>query len=374
MGWDELVKPAPERTRHASPVGVESGCREAASDTRLPVHKLGFPAALRQARQRAPTVLFWLRLLVGLGVLGIIGSQIDLGAATVRPSPLLFVAIACATGLLIMSQAVAALRWKIILGDDMLPWSYLLRLYTIGSFFGLFLPTSVGGDAVRAVATARSSERAGRAIASVLIDRGFGVLATIAYAALGFILAPESIAILAGDAVSWGAPGDAGIGLTLAAIGVAVLILSRSARVLAFWADSIIVLGDLARSPRRLGRVSALAVVSQGLIVLLWYTLARGMNFALPTSTFLWAVPLVSLSALLPVTFAGLGVREGVWLILLAGSAIPPADIVAFSLLYFACNLLVGIAGGILFMSSGMALPQPTERRRREWPNSPPLQ
>ncbi|MBA3345746.1 MAG: flippase-like domain-containing protein [Gemmatimonadales bacterium] len=290
-------------------------------------------------------------------MLGLIVSRIDVGGASVRPTPWLLAAIVGATGLLVMSQMVAALRWKIILGDDTLPWGYLLRLYVIGSFFGLFLPTSVGGDAVRAVATARSSERAGRAIASVLIDRGFGVVATIAYAALGLILAPESIASLAGDAVSWLAPGLAGVGLTLAAVGVAVLILSRSARLLAFWQDGIIALGDLARSPRRLGRVSALAVVSQGFIVLLWYTLARGMNFALPTSTFLWAVPLVSLSALLPITFAGLGVREGVWLVLLAGSAIPPADIVAFSLLYFACNLLVGIAGGILFVSSGMALP-----------------
>jgi uncharacterized membrane protein YbhN (UPF0104 family) len=63
----------------------------------------------------------------------------------------------------------------------------------------------------------------------------------------------------------------------------------------------------------------------------------------------------VSLSALLPVTFAGLGIREGVWLVLLGGSSIPPADIVAFSLLYFACNILVGITGGVLFVSSGLA-------------------
>jgi uncharacterized membrane protein YbhN (UPF0104 family) len=105
-----------------------------------------------------------------------------------------------------------------------------------------------------------------------------------------------------------------------------------------------------------LARVTILALVSQGLIILLWYLLARGVHFTLPTSTFLWAVPLVSLSALLPVTFAGLGVREGVWLVLLSDSGIPPADVVAFSLLYFACTLLVGITGGLLFVTSGMTL------------------
>jgi hypothetical protein len=88
--------------------------------------------------QQGRTVLFWLRLLVGLAVLGLIIRRIDLGAATVRPSPPLLAAVAGATGLLVMSQAVAALRWKIVLGEDALPWSYLWRLYMIGSFFGLF--------------------------------------------------------------------------------------------------------------------------------------------------------------------------------------------------------------------------------------------
>jgi hypothetical protein len=289
-------------------------------------------------------------------VLSLILSRIDLRAATVRPTPLLLTAIVGATGLLVMSQAAAALRWKNVMGDDLLPWSYLLRLYMIGSFFGLFLPTSVGGDAVRAVAAARSSGRAGRAMASVLVDRAFGVLACICYAALGLILAPESIAILDGGVMSWSVPGLAGTGLILLIAGLAVLILSRSGRVRALWHQGIATVADLARSPRRLGRVAALAVVSQGLLVLLWYLLARGVNFTLPTSTFLWAVPLVSLSALLPVTFAGLGVREGVWLVLLNGSGIPPADIVAFSLLYFVCNLLVGISGGLLFVLSGVTM------------------
>ncbi len=350
------MKPAPGEVRHASLVRVEDDSSGPAADTRLHAIKLRVPAWLRQAGPGARPVLFWLRLLLGLGALGLIISRIDLGTATVRATPLLLAAIAGATGLLIMSQAVAALRWKIVLGDDRLPWAYLLRLYMVGSFFSLFLPTSVGGDAVRALAAARSSARAGRAVASVLIDRGFGVVATIAFAAVGLALVSESPAVLSGDGVSWRAPGLAGGALTLAVTGVAVLMFRRSARVRALWHDGSATLGDLARSPRRLGRVSALALVSQGLIVLLWYTLARGMGFALPTSTFLWAVPLVSLSALLPVTFSGLGVREGVWLILLAGSGLPPADVVVFSLLYFACNLLVGVTGGILFVSSGMAL------------------
>jgi uncharacterized membrane protein YbhN (UPF0104 family) len=297
-----------------------------------------------------------LRLLLGLTMLGLIVSRVDLSEATVRPSPHLVAAIILATGFWILSQAVAAYRWKIILAEELLPWSYLLRLYLIGAFFGLFLPTSVGGDAVRAAAAARSSERPGGAVATVLIDRAFGFLATIAYALVGLVVAPESLATLSRSEMRWHAPGTTGTILLLGLVGVALLALSRVDRLRGFWNEGMAALKRLLRAPSRLLSVAGLAGITQGLIILLWLTLAAGMNLGIPAATFLWAVPVVSLSALLPLTFAGLGVREGVWLLLLAGSSIAPADILAFSLLYFACNILVGLLGAFLFVSSGLAI------------------
>ena len=353
--WNKSVNPTPDQTRHASLVGGDDSSR-AASDTRLPVRKLRFSSILSQDGQRRRAALFCLRLLLGLTTLGLIVSRVDLSGATVRPSPHLLAAIALATALWVSSQAVAAYRWKIILAEELLPWRYLLRLYIIGAFFGLFLPTSVGGDAVRAVAAARSSERPGGAIATVLIDRGFGVLATITYALLGLAIAPHSLAILSRSGMGWHIPGATGTILALVFIGFALLGLSRIDRVRAYWSEGMAALKRLLRAPGRLLSVIALAGVSQGLVILLWLTLAAGMNFGIPATTFLWAVPVVSLSALLPLTFAGLGVREGVWLVLLGDSSIAPADILAFSLLYFACNILVGILGAFLFVSSGLAV------------------
>jgi uncharacterized membrane protein YbhN (UPF0104 family) len=350
---DESVKPAPGKAGHASVLGVEDGSRESTSDTRLPQGKLRFHATLRQAGTRA-RIIFWLRLMVGLSILGTLLSRINLRAATVHPSPRLFAGVVGAAGLWIVSQSVAALRWKLVLNDDELPFSYLLRLYVIGAFFGLFLPTSVGGDAVRAMAVVRSSKRAGRAIASVLIDRGFGLLATFAFAMFGLSLAPDSPATLTVDAVQRHPPPVALLSVAIVAATLGLVVVRRSRRLQALWRDGVTTLGDLAQSPRRLGEVLGLAVLSQGVIVLVWYTLGRGMSFTIPVSTFIWAAPLVSLSAMLPVTFAGLGVREATWLVLLAGRGIPRADIVAFSLLYFACNVLVGIIGGILFVSQGL--------------------
>lgn len=312
----------------------------------------------RQAGQWRRTVVFLVRLVVGLTVLELVFSRIDFRTANLQPNLALTTGVGVATGLLLMSQAVAALRWRIVLGDQRLSWAYLFRLYVIGSFFSLFLPTSVGGDGVRAVAAARSSARPGRAMASVLIDRGLGVAAAVAYAVLGVTLAPDALAVLGGEQVGWHVPGWTAAVPVLALGGGAFLAVKRSTRINALWREGITTFTDLARSPGTLIRLSALTLLSQGLIIVLWYALARGMNFALPPTTFLWAVPVVALSSLLPITFSGLGVREAVWLVLLARAPIPQGNVVAFSLLYFLCTVLVGALGGILFICCGIA---PTE-------------
>jgi hypothetical protein len=57
---------------------------------------------------------------------------------------------------------------------------------------------------------------------------------------------------------------------------------------------------------------------------------------------------------MLPLTLAGLGIREGAWLLLLRDSGLPPERIVAFSLCYFVSNLLVGSVGGVLYVWKGV--------------------
>jgi len=64
-------------------------------------------------------------------------------------------------------------------------------------------------------------------------------------------------------------------------------------------------------------------------------------------------VPFVSLAAMLPITLSGLGVREGVWVLLLAPLGIAGANAIGFSLSYYAANGIVGILGGVVFAVLG---------------------
>ena len=64
-------------------------------------------------------------------------------------------------------------KWQILLQPVRLdvPFLKVLAFYFTGMFFNLFLPTVVGGDAVKAVLLARETGSAARATTSVFMER-----------------------------------------------------------------------------------------------------------------------------------------------------------------------------------------------------------
>lgn len=304
-----------------------------------------------------PQARFALRLVVGVGVLALILSRMGLQTIGHGLGPSTLAGVLVAALLLLSGQSIAALRWKVIMGPGSPPWGYLARLYVIGGFFSLFLPTAVGGDAVRALAAARETSRPGGVVASVLLDRAMGVFAMVSYALVAVALAPSFSQQLI-EAARLKLPGK---GLILVGVALAVAFMAatwfgrKSPKLRQGAKDAAHLVRELARTPGSLMAAIALGFVVQGLYILLWLVLARAMHLPIAPLTLFFAVPVVTAFAMLPITLNGLGVREGAWLLLLSGSGIPPGDIVTFSLLYFAANLVTGLVGGILFLVRGLS-------------------
>jgi glycosyltransferase 2 family protein len=302
---------------------------------------------------------FILRLVFGVAVLAFVLSRIDFSTVTLVFGPRLFGGVALATLLLLVGQIVAALRWKVVWGDGSPSWSYMSRLYLIGGFFSLFLPTSVGGDAVRAAAATQASGRPGAVVASVLLDRFLGTIALFVYGLAGLLLAPAFANRLLASAQVQVSPRT----LVLAMIAGVVLVAGgiwlarRSTKVAAMVADGTAAILQLARTPRRLLAALGLAFLVQAIYLVLWLILGLSVSLPIPTGTLLVTVPIVTAAAMLPITLSGIGVREAAWVLLLSGTGVPEGLIVSFSLLYLVANLIVGIIGGLLFMARGTAPP-----------------
>jgi uncharacterized membrane protein YbhN (UPF0104 family) len=298
------------------------------------------------------------RLAIGLGLLAWLLSRIDFSRRTIELGSDVVLGIAVTVALLVLAQAVSALRWREILGAAAPTWGYLFRLYLIGNFFSLFLPTSVGGDAVRAVAASRALPTSTPAVTSVVVDRLIGVVALLAYLALGILVAPAVVA-QAGTAAEWQGPGLAlGGALALALLaaigGVAWLVRRPTVRRRLAPAGELI--GRLWRSPGTLARILGLGLAVQALYILAWGLLASALGVRLPPALFVATVPVVSLLAMLPVSLSGIGIREGAWVLLLAPFGVAAADALTYSLVFFVAFAVVGGIGGVVYSLMGTSL------------------
>jgi uncharacterized membrane protein YbhN (UPF0104 family) len=306
-------------------------------------------------RPASSPLTFILRLVFGIAVLAFVLSRVDTSTVELHPGPRLYGGVILASALLVVGQVVAALRWKTVWGEGSPSWMYLSRLYLIGGFFSLFLPTSVGGDAVRAAAATQASGRPGAVVASVLLDRFLGTIALFLYGVAGLLLAPEFARRILDAAQLRTSSTTLGLVLLAALVLVAGLILlgRRSTRARTMVADGVAAVLELARTPRALITALALAFAVQGLYLVLWLVLGLAIELPVPTATFLVTVPIVTTATMLPITLNGIGVREVAWLLLLGPTGVSQGQIVTFSLLYFVTNLVVGVIGGLLFMAKG---------------------
>lgn len=314
-------------------------------------------AAVPTKSRRAKTVTA-VRFALSVLLLAVVIRQVGGEGIAVSWTPLLFVGLGVSAVLLLVAQLFSAIRWKLLLGEGSPPLIFLVRLCLVGQFFSLFLPSAVGGDALRMVMLARNMERPGEGVSSVFFDRIIGVLAMLPFFLVGGLLGRELLAVVAPD-LSWQLSGaQLGLGLLVLVGGTAaaLLLYRRSQRIRRLVAESSELLRRLSRSPSLLAQVAIWGVVVQGTYVAAWMAIAAGLGFDAPLSLWLVAVPLVSIITMLPIAISGVGLREGLWVLILAPFGIAGEAAIGFSLLYFAAFAVVGLVGGAWFALRGASL------------------
>jgi uncharacterized membrane protein YbhN (UPF0104 family) len=258
-----------------------------------------------------------------------------------------------ALALYALTQVVSSLRWQLLarpLGFRQ-PTRQFVAYYYVGMFFNLVLPTSVGGDVVRAWYLGGRSGRKLPAVLSVLADRASGLLMLVAIACSGVALCPLRLPPRVVWAVS-------AVGLVVLA-GVAVLVGMARYSVLGTqysvlgtgWRAKLIMLHDV-MFPRPgvflLTTLLSLFVQSANVIVLWLIGLSLGLD--VPASYYWVLVPAVTLMTLLPVSVNGMGVREWGTVLMLAPLGTSREGAVALAFLWFLTFSAVSVAGGGFYL------------------------
>jgi uncharacterized membrane protein YbhN (UPF0104 family) len=298
----------------------------------------------------------WGRLVLSVALLTVLATKIDTGEL-VPPHRSLPGALAfLCSGIVIMafSFVLASWRWQRVLAvyGAHVSLRTLLKHYLASQFIGNALPSTVGGDVLRVSRCTRDTGSSEIAFASVVIERLTGFFALPVLTFVGFIARPDLLDV----GRSWIAVAVA-FG-TLAVLGV-ILLIAASPRLAGRFKDhdnwmryiGIVHVGvdRLRRDPRDAWAALGAAVAYQLSVIAAVYCAVHTVGLTIPNGAVLAFVPAVAMVQVLPISISGLGVREGMFALLLHPLGVPTAQAVAVGLLWYAITLLVSLLGAPAF-------------------------
>jgi uncharacterized membrane protein YbhN (UPF0104 family) len=231
---------------------------------------------------------------------------------------------------------------------------YVVRMTFIALYYGTVLPGQVAGDVMKAYRLIPGQSAPGQAVAVTLIDR---LVATFALFFLGACVVP------------WvdQAPRSLMFSFTLAATGIFVGMLvlarprahalftrwlgcSRATGVRGLPGRLVDGLHRVLQHPHRMIMCFLFALLFHGLCVAIHMVLARSLGIDLPMTAWVLVYAGIALLLLLPVSIAGLGLREGGYVGLLAIFGVTAPQALSLSLIFFAYTLVGALLGWIAEM------------------------
>jgi uncharacterized protein (TIRG00374 family) len=254
----------------------------------------------------------------------------------------------------LVGVGLSAWRWQrvLLLFDVRVRIPALFSHYVVGLLVGNVLPSTIGGDVVR---VARASNTVGSSevsFGSVVLERLTGFVALPLLVFIGFALRPS----LADHTNAWIALVIAVVTLALLAL---ILFLAGHPRLAgrfterANWARFVGAVHRgverMRREPRQIWPVLATALIFQVSQILMFGLIFRALDLPVPIAAVIAFCPAVLMLQVLPVSFSGLGVREGALVLFFHSFDVSNAQAVAAGLLWWGCMLVVSMLGAPAF-------------------------
>lgn len=258
-----------------------------------------------------------------------------------------------------LGLVISAIRWQILIKaqDDWVPIGFLAKSYLVGSFFNLFLPTRIGGDVVRIWDGSRYSKSLVKSSAIVLVERLSGIIVLFFFAICASLIRLD---LAQQFPVIW-------VSLILSFLGLSLLVLfltpvadimlgklpermpfSTIKQKIHQFRDTILF---YRKRKRALGKALFWAALLQVNVIIHYHLIGEALHLNIALLDYFIFIPIVHLILLIPITINGLGLREGAYLEIFRYYGITSAAAISFSWIDLAFMLIVGIVGGVIYVS-----------------------
>jgi hypothetical protein len=246
------------------------------------------------------------------------------------------------------THCIGVTKWRLMVGvaGSGMKWTQAARCYFAGLLGSLFLPSLIGGDLVRAGMAMRIGRSKAGVLLGSLVDRSVDLVALGLLAGTGALLVPGSLD-----------PKDRRIFLALAGIGLVGIAMAAIAAFLPARRFSYrmrrrfvrvrIAARSITRRPGAVFTALILALSAQIVFIVLNMALAEACGLHLAFRIWLFAWPLAKLSAAIPITQGGIGVREAALAALLLPFGAPAVLSVAAGIAWEAIVICGGLIAGL---------------------------
>ncbi|MDA8025291.1 MAG: lysylphosphatidylglycerol synthase transmembrane domain-containing protein [Actinomycetota bacterium] len=251
--------------------------------------------------------------------------------------------------------ALSAFRWSGALNALKVKnkFSDLFKLQLVGLFASNFLPSTVGGDIVRARWLGRRSDQVAEGFASVIIERLTGWFVLPCLALIGIAVDPAMLHLgkVSGIIIT-----IATATLTALLILITFTIFKKQVKPEGRFKSLSAVISSLGNGikqfredPSSLVKLIAWAIAYQLSIVTAALFAASAIHISITWRELLVMVPTVAMLQVLPLTIGGIGIREGALVLMLQPLGIATTQAIEFGLVVYGINVLASLLGAPSF-------------------------
>lgn len=270
--------------------------------------------------------------------------------------------------LTLASYGLSTLRWQQVTRalDLRDRFRTLLSYFLAGQFISNALPTTIGGDVIRVSRLSRSTGDAPGSFASVVLERLSGWIVLPLITLLGFAINPtlrdEGIQTEAAMAIAV---------VTLAGLAGLLLLVDnrriggrfhgRSEGWTRFVGAVHLGVGRLRRHPGALLSILGAGFLYQFVLVVAAYLTALALDIEVGITALMAFFPAVLIAQVVPISIAGLGVREFMLVWLLGSVGVPEEKALALGILLWVVTALTSLVGAPSYAMGGRPVPLPED-------------
>lgn len=299
-----------------------------------------------------------IRLLIGIAILLFLSNSFNLTDALRAIFNTNLYWIIFSLFIILILRVIVVIRWKIILDYQKLivPFIELVKINYISSAIGQVLPGGIGGDVLRGYKLNIKYKQLSNTTSSIILDRILGIGSMIIVAFVGSIIA---------DIIGLKLNLSLYLGVILSLLFLFFVVghrininykylskikSKRILNILKKLEELYYSVTDIKKVKTIFLSVFSISIIVQLLRCLIFYLLFLAFGYSIDFIYLIIAIPITLVLSIIPISIAGLGVREGSLVYFFTSIGIPAEVCIGVGLLFHVLQIVASLPGIMMWI------------------------